>query len=108
MSPRNPNRSAHAGTLALGDALGQNQALTNLLQRLQESQARLAAIGRLLPEALRPQVRPGPLDDAGWSLLVPNGAAASKLRQLLPELHAALLQQGWPSMPIRIRVQPPR
>lgn len=108
MSAPKPGRTAHPGTLALGDALGQSQALTSLLQRLQESQARLAAIGELLPDPLRPQVRAGPLDDAGWSLLVPNGAAASKLRQLLPVLHAALVQRGWPSTPIRIRVQQPR
>jgi hypothetical protein len=44
-------------------------------------------------------------DDGGWSLLVQSGAAASKLRQLLPELEAALLQQGWQVMPIRIKVQ---
>ena len=49
-------------------------------------------------------MRPGPIDDAGWSLLVPSGAAASKLRQLLPELQAALKAEGWPQTPLRIRV----
>lgn len=92
------------GTLVLADALGQSQPLTNLLQRLQQSQARFAAIRDRLPDSLRSQVRPGPIDDAGWSLLVTGGAAASKLRQLLPELQAALLAQGWPETPIRIRV----
>ena len=105
MFPRKPGGPAHPGTLALGEALDQSQPLTHLLRRLQESQARLAAVRELLPEALRGQVRAGPLDDAGWSLLVPGGAAAAKLRQLLPALQAALLQQGWPATPIRIRVQ---
>ncbi|HMO46217.1 MAG TPA: DciA family protein [Rubrivivax sp.] len=105
MSPHKPGSTAHPGTLALGEALDQSRPLTSLLRRLQESQARLAAVRELLPETLRSQVRPGPLDDAGWSLLVPGGAAASKLRQLMPQLQAALQQQGWPATTIRIRVQ---
>ena len=104
MFPRKPARTAPSGTLALGEALDQSQPLTSLLRRLQESQARLAAVRDLLPDALRGQVRAGPLDDAGWSLLVPGGAAAAKLRQLLPQLQATLQQQGWPATTIRIRV----
>jgi hypothetical protein len=92
------------GSLSLGAALDQNQTLGRLLQRLQESRERFAAIRELLPEHLREQVRPGPLDAAGWSLLAPSGAVASKLRQLLPELQAVLIAQGWPETPIRIRV----
>ena len=38
----------------------------------------------------RAELRPGPLDEAGWTLLVPGGAAAAKLRQLRPALEAAL------------------
>ncbi|HYN58757.1 MAG TPA: hypothetical protein VET87_04280 [Rubrivivax sp.] len=93
------------GTFALGAALDQSQALARLLQRLQESRARFAAVREQLPDALRDQVRPGPLDDEGWSLLVPHGAAASKLRQLLPTLEATLLAQGLQVTSIRIRVQ---
>ena len=54
------------------------------------SRERLAAIREQLPDTLRDQVRAGPLDETGWSLLVPNGAAAAKLRQLLPALQATL------------------
>jgi hypothetical protein len=89
----------------MSDALERSDALTALLRRLHESRARLLAIHEPLPEALRGLVRAGPLDDAGWTLLVPSGAAAAKLRQLLPELEAALQRQGWPALPIRIRVQ---
>jgi hypothetical protein len=98
-------RPQSPGTWALGAALDQSQALTRLLQRLQESQARFAAIQPHLPDNLRGTVRPGPLDEAGWSLLVPSGAAASKLRQLVPDLQAALQGGGWQSTPIRIKVQ---
>jgi hypothetical protein len=93
------------GTWTLGSALDQSQPLARLLQRLQESQARFAAIREQLPLPLRDAVRPGPLDDAGWSLLAPSGAVASKLRQMLPELEAALTRQGWQATPIRIKVQ---
>jgi cytochrome c-type biogenesis protein CcmH/NrfG len=106
MSAPKPMRGVSSpGSLSIGAALDQNQALGVLLQRLQESRARFAALRELLPEHLRDQVRPGPLDAAGWSLLAPSGAAASKLRQLVPALEARLHEQGWPSMPIRIRVQ---
>lgn len=99
-SPGNPP----AGTWSLGAALDHSPPLGLLLQRLHESKARFAAIEAQLPPSLRPEVRPGPLDEAGWSLLVPGGAAAAKLRQLLPALQAAMDQQGWPSRPIRVRV----
>ena len=93
------------GTLALGAALDQSQPLARLLQRLQESRVRFATIRELLPVTLRDQVRAGPVDESGWSLLVSNGAAASKLRQLVPTLEAALVSQGWQAMSIRIKVQ---
>ncbi len=99
LSPQSP------GTWALGAALDQSQALARLLQRLQESQARFAAIRERLPDALRGAVRPGPLDDTGWSLMAQSGAVAAKLRQLLPELEAALQDQGWQATPIRIKVR---
>ena len=99
LSPQSP------GTWALGAALDQSQPLTRLLLRLQESQARFAAIRECLPDNLRSAVRPGPLDDAGWSLLAQSGAVASKLRQLLPDLETALTGQGWQPTPIRIKVQ---
>lgn len=106
-APATPGARAqpHPGTLALATALDQSQPLTALLQRLQQSRARFAAIEPHLDAGLRSTVRPGPLDDAGWSLLVTGGATAAKLRQLLPQLQAALRAQGWPDTPIRVRVQ---
>jgi hypothetical protein len=105
MSGRRTLSNPGQGTWALASALDQSQPLARLLQRLQESQARLAAVREHLPEPLRDSVQPGPLDDDGWSLLAPSGAVASKLRQLLPELEAALTRQGWQAKPIRIKVR---
>jgi len=105
MSERKPPAPPSPGTWALGAALDRSAPLTQLLQRLKQSQQRLAVIRELLPDSLRGEVRAGPLDEAGWTLLVPGGAAASKLRQLLPQLQAALQAQGWPETVIRVRVQ---
>ena len=105
MTQRKPIAAPSPGTWALGAALDRSAPLTLLLQRLQQSQQRLAAVGGQLPDGLRSEVRAGPLDETGWTLLVPGGAAASKLRQLLPQLQAALRAQGWPELPIRVRVQ---
>lgn len=93
------------GTWALGAALDQSPPLTLLLQRLQDSRARFDALREQLPESLSAELRPGPLDEAGWTLLVPGGAAAAKLRQLRPALEAALQAHGFAPLPIRVRVQ---
>ena len=105
MTERKFTGPTSSGTLALGAALDQSQPLARLLQRLQESRARFAAIRELLPDTLRDQVRAGPVDEGTWSLLVSNGAAASKLRQLIPALEGALVSQGWQATSIRIKVQ---
>ena len=90
-------------TLPLATALGQSEPLNS---RLHDSRERLATVAALLPDSLRPAVRPGPLDDAGWVLLVNDSSAAAKLRQLMPVLEAALLAAGWPAVPVRIKVLP--
>ena len=99
--------SHHPGTLALGDALGRSTPLARLLQLARESRERFDAISPLLPPGLREAVRPGPIDDDGWSLLAAHGAAAAKLRQLLPRLEEMLRTKGWQGTPIKVRVQPP-
>lgn len=97
----------HPGTLALGDALGRSTPLALLLRRARESHERFAAVAALLPPGLRETLRPGPLDDEGWTLLAAHGAAAAKLRQLLPRIDAALLAAGWRATPIKVRIQAP-
>ncbi len=104
MSPRPPPSNA---ALPLGTALDRSEPLARLLQRLQESRARYDAVSALLPAGLRGAVRPGPVDEEGWTLLVDHGAAAAKLRQLLPRLEQRLRERGWQGTPIKVRVQPP-
>jgi hypothetical protein len=92
-------------TVALSQALERSAPLSLLRQRLHDSNKRYAAIEPLLPALLLPHVKPGPVDDDGWSLLVANASVAAKLRQLQPRLEAALREQGWQSNLIRIKVQ---
>ena len=93
--------------LAVGTALGRSEPLAGLMQRLRESQARFDAVSGLLAAPLRAAVRPGPLDDQGWTLLAANAAAAAKLRQHLPALAEALAAKGWQGTPITVHVQAP-
>jgi hypothetical protein len=102
MSIRQPPSS----TLPLGTVLGRSEPLGRLMQRLRASNECLEALRPLLPPALLGQTRPGPLDDEGWSLLVANGAAAAKLRQMLPVLERALLAHRGQATPIRIKILP--
>lgn len=91
----------------LHEAIATSAPLASLAQRLRESNARFDAIRGSLPGTLATQVRPGPIDDLGWTLLAANGAAASKLRQLVPRLEAALAQAGFAATLLRVRVQAP-
>ena len=93
--------------LALREALRRSPALADLRRRIEASNLRFEQVRSLLPAALAPHVRPGPLDADGWALLAANVAVAAKLRQLQPRLEAALLGQGWPAVALRIKVVQP-
>ncbi|PKO45552.1 MAG: hypothetical protein CVU30_01605 [Betaproteobacteria bacterium HGW-Betaproteobacteria-3] len=97
------NRHHHA--ISLQQATSESPVLARLTDLARDSGARLKAIENLLPEALRPAIRPGPIDDGAWCLLVSNNAAASKLRQLIPSLTAHLRAKGWEVTAIRLKVQ---
>jgi hypothetical protein len=93
------------GALRLRDALERSAPLALLKRRLQESSARFDTLRGVLPPALAPHVRAGPVDGDTWTLLAANAAVAAKLRQLQPRLEAALLDGGWPPATLRIRIQ---
>jgi hypothetical protein len=93
--------------LTLRRALDDNASLASLGARLAESQRRFDAVASLLPAGLVRDMRPGPIDDEGWSVLVSNAAVAAKLRHLLPRLDEALTARSFRALPIRVRVRSP-
>ena len=91
--------------MRLAQALQRSEPLVRLGQLLRDSGARFDAIRPCLPAALAPHVKPGPVDELGWSLLAANASVAAKLRQLQPRLEAQLKERGWEVSAIRIKVQ---
>lgn len=92
-------------SLTLQQAAADSPTLSRLTALAHESGERLKALAPLIPAALRPAIRPGPIDGTSWCLLVSSTAAASKLRQLLPDLQSHLCARGWEVTAIRLKVQ---
>lgn len=91
--------------LRIEEAMSRSSPLARLQHLLKESEARLAVVRSVLPSALGPHLKAGPLDEEGWTLLVANAAVASKLRQLMPRLEEALRARGLQVTSIRLRVR---
>ena len=91
--------------LRIEQALQQSAPLVRLRELMRDSNARFDAIRSSLPAAMAAHIRPGPVDDAGWSLLAANASVAAKLRQLQPRLEAVLRERGWQVSAIRVKVQ---
>ncbi len=90
--------------LPLAQALASHQALARLGELMQESNRRMAIVAVALPGALKRFVKPGPVDEEGWTLLAANAAVAAKLRHLQPRLLELLAEQGIPPAKLRIKV----
>lgn len=103
--PLAPNPPVTPDALHLRDALARSSPLAALQARLGESNRRFETIRNCLPAPLAAHVRPGPLDEQGWSLIAANPAVAAKLRQLQPLLADALTDSGWPALALRIKVR---
>ena len=91
--------------LRLQQALQMSAPLARLRERIDESNARFDAIRSSLPTAMAAHVRPGPVDEQGWSLLAANAAVAAKLRQLQPRLEEVVRERGWTVSTIRVKVE---
>jgi hypothetical protein len=91
--------------VSVQQAVANAPTLARLTELAHESQERMAAIAHLLPPAMRAAVQAGPIEEDQWCVLVNNSAVAAKLRQLQPNLLAALRAQGWHVSAIRIKVQ---
>jgi len=97
------NRRLHP--VSVQEAAEDSPTLARLAGLARESGERLKAVESLIPAALRPSVKPGPIEGTAWCLLVEGSAAAAKLRQLVPALQAQLCSRGWEVTAIRIKVQ---
>lgn len=91
--------------MRIEQALGQSAPLARLRELMADSNARFAAIRPCLPGPMAAHVKPGPVDEAGWSLLAANASVAAKLRQLQPRLEELLRERGWQVSAIRVKVQ---
>jgi len=101
------NRTRHTA-ISLQDAVGRAPTLARLSQMAAESAAWLRLVRPVLPPGLRQLVRAGPIDEAGWCLLVPHNAAAAKLRQWAPTLIKHLHASGHSVEAIRVKVETAR
>lgn len=78
--------------------------LSHLSQMASQSAVRLALIRPLMPKPLQACVQAGALEEGSWCLLVPNSAAAAKLRQLTPNLLEVLQARGHAVEKLRIKI----
>jgi len=93
-------------TVPIAEVLQEPGSLARLVERLRLSTAMFEAVRDLFPAGLAASVRPGPIDEAGWSLLAANAAVGAKLRQLVPHLEARLRERGHVTAQVRIKIQP--
>jgi hypothetical protein len=92
------------GAVPLHQAAEASPTLAHLLGLARESGARLKAVEFLIPPLMRATVRPGPIDGTAWCLLVEHGAAAAKLRQVVPAMLSHLRTKGYEVTSIRLKV----
>ncbi len=90
--------------VTFSQAAQNSPSLARLTSLVQESNDRLKAIESLIPEALRPAIQAGPIDEGVWCLLVSSNAAAAKIRQLLPLIQSRLVGKGWKVTSIRLKI----
>lgn len=103
--PGSPSTCAVPDPLPISQALAGHDALARLGRLLHESKRRMAVVAPALPGALSRFIKPGPVDEEGWSLIAANAAVAAKLRHLQPRLEELLAEQGIQPHKVRIKVE---
>lgn len=95
--------------ISLQDAANASDTLLALSKRIALSKACFEAVSASIPAGLRGSLVAGPTEQVAdvteWCMLVPSSAAASKLRQMLPELLLRLQAANLDVKKIRIKVQ---
>lgn len=100
MAPARKIPQTHIGTL-----IGQSPLLMQLTQQASLAEQLLQCIQPALPMALRAWVQAGPVEGHQWCLIVPNSAAAAKLRHLSPNLLQVLQANHQPNRPVITQIR---
>ncbi|CAN5233698.1 hypothetical protein BH11PSE10_BH11PSE10_00920 [soil metagenome] len=100
-----PNAKQVPDPLPIAQALKQHDGLARLGVLIRESNRRMDIIRPALPGALTRFVKPGPVDEEGWTLLAANAAVAAKLRHLQPRLEQMLQELGLQPAKVRVKVR---
>lgn len=100
--------SATQRAVPVHTAVENSETLGQLAELVKESSDRLKIVSTLIPEALRPAIKAGPIDGEVWCLLVSSNAAAAKLRQLSPLILSKLKAGGKRVNSIRLKILPNR
>lgn len=82
--------------------LGQSHEYTSLFTLVHENQL---TFKKLIPERLAPYCTVGQISAGTLTVLVENGAIASKIKQISPSLLLQLQQHGWKVTSFQILVQ---
>jgi hypothetical protein len=91
--------------LPIAQAMRQHDGLARLGLLIRESNRRMDTVRPALPGALSRFVKPGPVDEEGWTMLAANAAVAAKLRHLQPRLEQMLEEAGLLPARVRVKVQ---
>lgn len=90
--------------LSMSQAIEGAPGLARLAHLVDQSSTMYRCVQGLIPPALRPHIKPGPVEAQDWCLMVNSNAAAAKLRQLVPLLRTRLQQDGWDILTVRVKI----
>lgn len=107
-----PARPAYAGVRkkpsarAVGDLLGDNDALAALRAGVRQVAALERDLTAILPEYLAPHVTVGTIKGELLTIFAGHSALAARLRHLERGLVQDLQQRGWPISAFKVKVKP--